>query len=425
MNSVSTKNNHLTKLYVLKLIFLGLILGLIVGSSIAMFLLLLESATKFRMNNSYILLCLPFGGALCSFLYYKYGMNSKKGNNLIIEKINAGCEDIPLRMMPLVFFGTIVTHLFGGSAGREGTGVQIGGSIAYNLAKLLKLNHLEKRIILISGVSCGFSSIFGTPLAGTIFSLEVSSLGKLSYDALIPCLTASIVGDSIVRFLGIEHSHYIITKTPNINLLILLKIIIASILFGLLSRLFSESTHKMKLIFSNTFKNPIIQSFIGGIIIIFITFLIGNYRFLGLSLPLIDDAFNGNIQPLDFLCKLIFTSLTLGAGYQGGEVTPLFVIGSTFGCTLSKILNLSPSFLSSLGLISVFSGATNTPIASFILGIELFGSNAAIYMFIACCISYIVSGHTGIYTSQNIGVNKNNFTILKNNITLLNYKRSI
>ncbi|KEH96743.1 voltage-gated chloride channel family protein [Clostridium botulinum] len=407
----------------LKWVIIGSCIGIIIGLVISLFLLCLENATKFRTNNPYILFLLPLGGALVSFLYYKYGGNSSKGNNLIIEKINESCENVPLRMIPLVFFGTVVTHFFGGSAGREGTGVQIGASIGENVGKLLKLNKHENRIILMAGVSGGFSAIFGTPLAGTIFGLEVSVLGKMSYEALIPCLTASIVGNSIVSLLGIKHSHYIIKAIPNISIIIALKIIVASIIFGLTSRLFSELTHKLKAMFSKHFKNAMIKSFIGGILVIMLTFIIGTYKYLGLSLPLMGDAFNGNIHPLDFLGKLIFTSVTLGAGYQGGEVTPLFVIGSTLGSALSYLLNLSPSFLASLGLISVFTGATNTPIASFILGIEMFGSEGAIYMLMACSISYIFSGHTGIYTSQNIGVNKNTFTIFNKKTTLLNYRQ--
>ncbi|AEB77592.1 voltage-gated chloride channel protein [Clostridium botulinum] len=407
----------------LKWVIIGSCIGIIIGLVISLFLLCLENATKFRTNNPYILFLLPLGGALVSFLYYKYGGNSSKGNNLIIEKINESCENVPLRMIPLVFFGTVVTHFFGGSAGREGTGVQIGASIGENVGKLLKLNKHENRIILMAGVSGGFSAIFGTPLAGTIFGLEVSVLGKMSYEALIPCLTASIVGNSIVSLLGIKHSRYIIKAIPNISIIIALKIIVASIIFGLTSRLFSELTHKLKAMFSKHFKNAMIKSFIGGILVIMLTFIIGTYKYLGLSLPLMGDAFNGNIHPLDFLGKLIFTSVTLGAGYQGGEVTPLFVIGSTLGSALSYLLNLSPSFLASLGLISVFTGATNTPIASFILGIEMFGSEGAIYMLMACSISYIFSGHTGIYTSQNIGVNKNTFTIFNKKTTLLNYRQ--
>ncbi|AYF55361.1 voltage-gated chloride channel protein (plasmid) [Clostridium novyi] len=398
----------------LKWSIIGSSIGIIIGVVIALFLLCLESATKFRSNNPYILFLLPIGGVLVSFLYYKYGSNSSKGNNLIIEKINEGCEDIPLRMIPLVFFGTVVTHLLGGSAGREGTGVQIGASIGENIGKLLKLNKYENRIIIIAGVSGGFSAIFGTPLAGTIFGLEVSVIGKMSYEALIPCLAASILGNSVVSFLGIKHSHYIIKEIPNLSIISAFKIVLASIVFGLISRLFSKLTHKLKYIFSKVFKNIFIKSFIGGIFVIVLTLIIGDYKYLGLSLPLMENAFKGHVHPMDFLGKLVFTSVTLGSGYQGGEVTPLFVIGSTLGSSLSALLNLSPSFLASLGLISVFTGATNTPIASFILGIEMFGSKGAIYMLIACSISYTFSGHTGIYTSQSIGIKKSTFTFLKN-----------
>lgn len=272
--------------------------------------------------------------------------------------------------------------------------------------------------MLMAGVSGGFSAIFGTPLAGTIFGLEVSVLGKMSYEALIPSFFASIVGNEVVKNLGVHHSHYKVLGVPDISALIILKVIISAICFGLASRLFSELTHKLKKVFSNKFKNTSLKSFVGGCIVILLVYLVGSRKYLGLSLPLLSEAFNGHISPFDFLGKLIFTSITLGAGYQGGEVTPLFVIGSTLGNTLSGILNLSPSFLASLGLVGVFAGATNTPIASFVLGIEMFGVGGAPYLFMACAISYIFSGHTGIYTSQKIGVSKSNLINFSHDSTL-------
>lgn len=407
----------------LKWLLIGSLIGIFIGSVIAAFLKSLEWATDYRVNHGWVLFLLPFGGALVSFLYYKFGRNSVKGNNLIIENINEYCGDIPLRMVPLVFFGTVVTHFFGGSAGREGTGVQIGASIAEAIGKLLKLNKEDSKIMLMAGVSGGFSAIFGTPLAGTIFGLEVSVLGKMSYEALIPSFFASIVGNEVVKRLGVHHSHYEVFGVPELSALVLLKIIIASICFGLASKLFSQLTHKLKEVFSNKFKNTALKSFVGGCIVISLVYLVGSRKYLGLSLPLLSDAFKEHVAPLDFLGKLIFTSVTLGSGYQGGEVTPLFVIGSTLGNALSGILNLSPSFLAALGLVGVFAGATNTPIASFILGLEMFGSAGAPYLFMSCAISYIFSGHTGIYNSQKIGVSKSDLIVFPKNSTLSSYNK--
>jgi len=408
----------------LKWIFIGAIVGILTGIAGTLFLKSLEFATDLRISNPSLLFLLPIGGAFVSFLYSNYGENSSRGNNLIIDKINENEDNIPLRMAPLVFLGTFITHLFGGSAGREGTGVQIGASISEGVGRLFKLDKIDTKIILMCGISSGFASVFGTPLAGTIFGLEVAALGAMNYSGLIPCFTAAFVGNLVTELLGIHHSHYTISEIPNITPSIVLKVIIASILFGLISKLFSELTHKLKEIFSTTFENASVKSAVGGIIIIVLTYIIGTRDYLGLSIPLITDSFTGQVSPFAFLNKIIFTTLTLGSGFQGGEVTPLFVIGSTFGNALSNILNISPSFLACLGLIGVFSGATNSPITSFILGIEMFGSQGCQYMFMACAISYLFSGHSGIYISQKISTSKSKLIKIPTDATLYHYRKN-
>jgi H+/Cl- antiporter ClcA len=416
--------NHSTILGVsfLKWVFIGTIVGILTGSIISLFLKSLELATNLRMNNPWLLFLLPFGGAFVSFIYSKHGKNSSKGNNLIIEKINESSGDIPLRMAPLVFLGTFITHLFGGSAGREGTGVQIGSSIAESIGHIFKLDKIDTRIILMCGISSGFGSVFGTPLAGTIFGLEVATLGTMSYEGLIPCFTAAFVGNLVTEAFGISHTHYKILGIPEITYTTVLKVVFAAILFGLVSKLFSELTHKLKEVFSKGFKNTAIKSMVGGVIIIALTYIVGTRDYLGLSLPLITDAFTKQVSPFASLGKLIFTSLTLSTGFQGGEVTPLFVIGSTFGNTLSGILNISPSLLAALGLIGVFAGATNAPITSFILGIEMFGSQGSQYMFMTCAISYLFSGHSGIYISQKISTSKSKLIHVPKEATLSHFR---
>lgn len=403
---------------------IGSIVGLFTGIASAIFLKSLEFVTSIRINNPWILFLLPIGGALVSFLYHKYGGDSLKGNNLVIDKINGYDGNVPLRMAPLVFLGTITTHLFGGSAGREGTGVQIASSIAEGIGRILKLDEIDKKIILMAGVSSGFGSIFGTPLAGTIFGLEIATIGAMSYEALIPCFIAAFVSNLVTRFCGIEHISYIISNTPELSFLLIVKIVFAAIIFGLASKFFSELTHKLKVIFSSKFKNKSIKSFVGGIIIIIFTYLIGTRDYLGLSIPLISDSFNGSVNPFAFILKMLFTSLTLGTGFQGGEVTPLFVIGSTLGNTLGWILNISPSFLASLGLIGIFAGATNAPITSFILGIEMFGAQGSIYMFMVCAISYLFSGHSGIYSSQKITKSKSKSIKISSGTRIHEYRKN-
>jgi len=404
-----------------KWVSISTIVGTLTGIAGTLFLKSLELATNLRINNPWLLFLLPIGGAFVSFVYSKYGKNSSKGNNLIIDKINENEDNIHLRMAPLVFLGTFITHLLGGSAGREGTGVQIGASISEGVGRLFRLDKIDTKIILMCGISSGFSSVFGTPLAGTIFGLEIAALGTMNYSGLLPCFTAAFVGNLVTGILGIHHSHYNILGIPDITYAVVLKVIVAAILFGLISKLFSELTHKLKEVFSCGFENTSIKSLVGGIIIIAFTYIIGSRDYLGLSIPLITDSFTKQVNPFTFFFKLIFTSFTLGTGFQGGEVTPLFVIGSTFGNTLSTILNISPSFLAALGLIGVFAGATNAPITSFILGLEMFGSQGMDYMFMTCVISYLFSGHSGIYTSQKISTSKSKLIKVPKDATLSHY----
>lgn len=408
----------------IKWIVLGSVVGILSGTASAFFLKSLDAVTELRMRHAWLLFLLPLGGALVSYLYMRYGKNSSKGNNLILEQIQDGHETIPLRMAPLVLFGTLVTHLFGGSAGREGTAVQMGGSLAEGFGKLIRINPLDRKILLMCGISGGFGSIFGTPLAGTIFGLEVIAIGLISHKALLPCFTASFVGDIVAtRVWGVKHIHYQVDVFPALGVTVLLKVILASILFGLASILFSELTHYLKRTFTALVKNPMLKSGLGGCIIIALVYIVGSRDYLGLGIPLIQNSFTTDVAPFAFLWKLLFTSFTLGTGFQGGEVTPLFAIGATMGNSLAGILHLYAPFLASLGFIAVFCGATNTPIACFIMGIELFGSGGAVYMFIACLISFLFSGHTGIYTSQQIGISKSQWIHIPEGTTLATVKQ--
>nr|WP_246362985.1 voltage-gated chloride channel family protein [Paenibacillus alba] len=406
----------------LKWLFYGSLVGILTGSASALFLASLDEATIQRESHPWLLFLLPLGGAFMSYLYVKYGKNSAKGNNLILEQIQHGQETIPFRMAPLVLLGTILTHLFGGSAGREGTAVQMGGSFSEFIGKVFKVDETDRKILLMCGISSGFGSIFGTPLAGTIFGMEVVALGLVRYQALIPCFIASFVGNLITMAWGIQHIHYHMGTIPPFTTMLLIKVVIASILFGLTSLLFSELTHWLRKIYTLLFKNPVIKTFMGGIVIIALVVIFGTRDYLGLGIPLLQDSFEQPVAPLAFLWKILFTTLTLGAGFQGGEVTPLFVIGGTLGNSLSSILHVSAPFLAGLGFIAVFSGATNTPLACFIMGIELFGSEGAVYLFMACIISYLFSGHSGIYTSQQIGVSKSKLYFLPANATLASIK---
>ncbi|WP_420022130.1 voltage-gated chloride channel family protein [Candidatus Enterococcus huntleyi] len=389
-----------------KWLILTAILGLFMGSLSAFFLTSLTWVTDLRLAQPWLLYLLPVSGAVFAALYTYYGKNAHRGNNLVIEQGNGGTEKIPLRLIPLTLFGTLTTHLFGGSVGREGTAVQMGGALADNLGRFVKLGKVEREILIISGISAGFSSVFGTPLAGTLFGLEVLAIGKVRTEALFPSFFAAFFANLVTNSYGVQHSHYHMGEIPPWTVLLFAQLLLAGILFGLLGWVFSRSIAGLKKIYSNWFANPILRNFIGGAVVVLVALILSNQRYLGLSLPLLTDAFAGDAHFFDFVGKLFFTVLSLGAGYQGGEVTPLFEIGATFGSTFAQVFGLSVPFLAGLGFIGVFAGATNTPIACFIMGIELFGSQASVYLFMICLVSFMCSGNSGIYSSQQVSKKK-------------------
>ncbi|MGX7418624.1 voltage-gated chloride channel family protein [Carnobacterium gallinarum] len=392
--------------YLIKWLLYGSVVGALTGALSTLFLNSLATVTELRINYTFLLYFLPVAGALISYSYLKFGKNAVRGNNLVIEQANGGTERVPFRLIPLTLIGTLATHLFGGSAGREGTAVQMGGATADFVGRLFKINQKERRILIICGMSAGFSSVFGTPIAGTLFALEVLALGIFREEALFPSLWAALVANWMAIYLGATHTHYSMGNIPTTTVTLVIKLMFAAILFGLTGRLFSRLTDYLKNKWKEWFPNPVLKSFLGGSFIIVLVLLLGTRDYLGLSLPLLQQAFSGDSAPYAFILKLLFTSVTLSTGFQGGEVTPLFVMGATLGSTLAPILGISIPFLAGLGFIGVFAGATNTPIACFIMGLELFGTDALPYLFLICVISYLFSGNSGIYESQLIHIKK-------------------
>lgn len=396
-------------IYLFKWFLICSLLAILAGSVSAFFLVALEWATNYRESNVWIIGLLPLAGLAIGLSYHYWGSGVVKGNNLLLEEFHSPKKIIPFRMVPLVLFGTIITHLFGGSAGREGTAVQMGGAIADRITKSLNFKNRDRKILLIAGISAGFAAVFGTPLAGAVFALEVMILGRIRLDALVPSFLAAVLADYVVRFWEVPHIHYEIANIPSMNLLNLVLVLLAGILFGITARIFSKATHFWQELFQNKIKYPPLRPVIGGVIIALAVLSLGTTKYIGLGIPVILDSFGTQLPTYDFILKILFTSFTLGAGFKGGEVTPLFFIGATLGNALFWIIPLPMGLLAGMGFVAVFAGATNTPIACTIMGIELFGIEGGVFIGLACVTAYLFSGHTGIYSSQIIGSPKNLF----------------
>lgn len=378
-------------------------IGLLSGAASAVFLISLNWATAYRESHLWIIAFLPVAGFLIGWSYYRYGENSVKGNNLLLDELYKTGKPIPLRMTPLVLFGTILTHLFGGSAGREGTAVQMGGSLADQLTKYFHINSEDRRIILIAGVAGGFASVFGTPLAGAVFALEWMLHRKIRWKSLFPAFWTAFVANWVCTSLfSVGHTHYFIDLVPSHSLINLLWIIPAGIVFGFSARLFAHTTHFFSHQFSKYITYPPLRPVIGGLLIAAFVYISDSTTYIGLGIPRIVEAFEMPLPWYDWLVKTGITGFTLGAGFKGGEVTPLFFTGATLGNALSAWIPLPLALLAGMGFVGVFSGATNTPLACTVMGMELFGYESGIFLGIACLIAYLFSGKSSIYSSQNV-----------------------
>jgi H+/Cl- antiporter ClcA len=393
------KTNQTSQIaYIFKWIVLILIVGFAAGTLSAVFLAALNLVTIFRDQHTWLLYLLPIAGFIIGFVYYHKGKEVERGNNLIFDTVHNPRDVIPFKMVPLVLSGTVITHLFGGSAGREGTALQMAAATADQLHTPFRLNAADRTILLIAGLSAGFASVFGTPLAGIVFGFEVLLLGKLSVRAILPAIGTAFIGAYVTELWGVGHTHYNMAHVLPLSFRGIIYSAMAGVAFGLAAIVFVRLTESFSHLFKKINCVPL-RPFTGGIVLLLLFLIPGSYKFAGLGIPAILDSFNTASQGQDFALKILFTAITLGSGFKGGEVTPLFFIGATLGSALSVFLPLPVGLLAGMGFVAVFAGAAKTPLACIIMALELFGLSCAIYVAIACMVSYFISGRHSIYNA--------------------------
>lgn len=389
----------------LRWLFFGVVTGVVVGLFGAFFSWCLSYATQLRMHYPFLLLLLPIGGLLIVFMY-KAAHYENKGTDTVIESIHSQELGISLRMALLISVSTVLTILCGGSVGREGAALQIGGSIGTKLGDVFHFNIKDHKIILMCGMGAAFSALFGTPMAAAFFAMEVASVGIMYYAALVPCICAALVADRITRYFGIIGEDFHVPNNLELSLIPGLKVILLAACCAALSILFCMMLQMGAALFKKLFKNSYLRIVAGGVIIILLTFLLGTRDYLGTGMPLIEQALNGNALPWAFLLKMAFTVVTISAGFKGGEIVPSLFIGATFGCAFGILIGLPPSLGAACGMISVFCGVTNCPITSLLIAFELFGFADAYYYLIVVATSYMLSGYYSLYHSQTIVYSK-------------------
>ena len=399
------KHNAHRALVSLKWIIFAIIVGAIVGLCGTAFYFALSLVTVLRTQNTWLIFLLPLGG-LGIVAMYRFLHNEKDtGTNLVISAIHSD-DELPLRMAPLIFVSTLITHLFGGSAGREGAALQMGGSIGNALGKLFRFDDKDKHVMIMCGMSAAFSALFGTLMAAAILPMEMVSVGVMYYIALVPCVISSLVAHGIAYSFGVSNEMFIIRSIPKFGIITSIEISVLAILCALVSILFCVLLHKSEDLYKRFFTNPYIRVIAGGCIIIVLTLLVGNQDYNGTGINIIEHCINGTVRPEAFLLKMIFTALTLGAGYKGGEIVPSFFTGAAFGCLFGNLLGFSPTLCTAVGMTAVFCGVTNCPITSLLISFELFGYDGMPYFLLATALSYMLSGYFGLYRSQKIVYSK-------------------
>ena len=388
-----------------KWVVFSVLSGIVVGSVGTLFYFCLTAVTKFRGNHPWVVWLLPVGGVLIVGGYHLLHNEKDSGTNLVISSIHSG-DELPLRMAPSIFFSTLITHMLGGSAGREGAALQLGGSIGNAIGKLVRFDEKDRHIMTMCGMSAAFSALFGTPMAAAIFSMEVVSVGVMHYSALVPCVIASLVAHAIAAYFGAEAEIFLLQSIPDFTAVSAFKISILAVLCAFVSILFCILLHQAAHLYQKFLVNPYIRIFVGGSIVVVLTLLVGGQTYNGSGIDLIGQCMDGEVRPEMFLLKMLFTAATLGAGYKGGEIVPSFCIGGTFGCLFGTLFGISPALCTAVGMSAVFCGVTNSPITSLLISFELFGYEGMPYFLLAVALSYMTSGYHGLYHTQKIMYSK-------------------
>lgn len=394
-------------------VFLGTLVGVAVGAASALFLWLLELATTYRTEHEVIVFALPAAGIVMGVALQKWGGYVRRGNNLVIDTVHDASEHIPLSVAPWILGGTVLTHLFGGSGGREGAAVQMGAALADEVSRRMRVQPYTRTQLLAAGIAGGFGAVFGTPIAGTIFGLEVVHLGRIEYSSLVPALVASVVGDFTVRTLGIRHGLFPKVDALAIDPLLAAKWTFVGVLVALVAIAFIELTHSIRAQLEARVQSLALRMFLGGLAVVALWQLVGTSDYLGLGTPLLADAFTHASPWYAFGLKVLFTAVTLGAGFLGGEVTPLFVVGATLGSALAGPLGLPLALTAGVCMAAMFAAASNTPLALSIMAVELLGANALPHVVIVCVVAYLMTGSRSIYPSQRLVREKGSPTLFE------------
>lgn len=396
--------------FLIKWLLISIVLGSICGVIGACFHHCIDFVVEMRNENIMFLYLMPIGGLVIIYLYRLVKFDLEPNTNTVIQTVRQK-DEVPQLLAPAIFCATVITQLVGGSSGREGAALQIGGSIATSMGKIIKANEKDMSILVMCGMTAVFSALFGTPLTATIFSMEIISVGTLYYSAFLPCLSCGFIAYLTAQLLGCHSVHYKLTEVITIEPQALIRLLLLAVILSFVSILFVLVMHKTHHFFKKYFKNPYIRIFVGSLFLILLVQIFGK-NYLGAGMEYVDKALYEEVLPYDFLLKIIFTAITIGCGFKGGEIVPTFFIGATLGFTVSSLIGIEPQLGAAFGMVGMFCCVVNAPIASIVLGIEVFGSQNLLPMAFVVVLCYLLSGYTSLYHAQKFAYSKTALTFV-------------